>query len=456
MLDAVKAVALLVVVVAHSLGWHGWDWQTGRVTSVLEVRPDIWWITWLQVLPLFFAAGAVANLTSWQRRPFRREFWQRRALRLGTPALVFVTVGTALALPLSLAVPAVVDVGRALPYHLWFLAAYALVVLAVPVTSRWAQRHPLVTLLVWLAVIVLVDVLRWRVAAAIGYLNVVLVWGWVHQLGYSLPRLRALPRPAVVLGAGAALLAAGLLCGLGPYSRSMVSFAGDPELSNMAPPTVVLAAFSLAQVLALAALWPWLSRLLDHSRVWTVVRAVGSRAIGIYLWHLPVLAVLVGVALAAGMVTEPFEPSWWLIHLSVLVLVIVASWPVSGLAGMTDHRAQAWILDRPRQRTPVLASAVLVAVAIQIVGVTGLGTWWGPAIGGLWSSTLLGLALLAVGWWGVGVAGVGVAGVAAPAVSDAGRGSASHSSGMAGDHAHIAGLDPAQTPGRNATLTHHG
>lgn len=451
MLDAVKAVALLIVVVAHALGWQRWDSATGGVTSVLEVRPDLWWITWLQVLPLFFAAGATANLTSWRRRPFPRAFWQRRALRLGTPALVFVAVGTALVLPLSLAVPTVSDVGRALPYHLWFLAMYCLVVLAVPATSRWAEHRPLITLLVWLAVIVGVDVLRWQVAAAIGYLNFVLVWGWVHQLGYSLPRLRTLPRHAVALGAVAAVLAASLLAGLGPYSRAMVSFAGDPELSNMAPPTVVLAMFALGQVLALAALWPSLARLLDHDRIWTVVRAVGSRAVGIYLWHLPVMAVLVGIVLAAGLVAEPLEPSWWLLHLSVLVLVLAATWPVSGLAGTADRRAQAWILARPRRRTPVLASAVVVALAIQIVGVTGLGTWWGPALGGLWCSTLLGLALLSGGWWGVGVADV-----ATPALRAVRPDSASPPSGVARDHADVARLDGAETPGRHTTFAQQG
>lgn len=445
-LDAVKATALAIVVAAHCLGWHGWDETAGDVVAVLVVRPDVWWITWLQALPLFFAAGAVANRDSWRRRPNRRRFWQRRALRLGTPALVFVVVGSATFLPLTTVLPAAEQVGRRLPFHLWFLAVYGLIVLAVPATSRWARR-PLRTLAVWLAVIVAVDVLRVQVADAVGYVNVLLVWGWVHQVGYSLPALRDRPRLPVALAGVASLTSAAVVAGLGPYSHAMVSVGGDVEMSNMSPPTVVLALFALGQVLLLAALWPWLARVLRDERVWSVVRAVGARAVGIYLWHLPVLAVLVGVAVALGVQPEPFGPAWWAVHLGVLGLVLVASWLVADVAGMLDLRLQARVLGLARRRTPVLASAVLLALATLAVGLTGFGTWWGPALAGLSFSTLLGAAGVVTGWFGVGLADVESVRLESP------REGQSRRSGVAADQPDLAALDGAHPPRRDAALS---
>ena len=436
-LDAVKAVALLIVVVAHCLGWYDWDAEAGDAVAVLQVRPDVWWVTWLQVLPLFFAAGAVSNLASWRRRPAARPFWQRRGLRLGTPALVFAAVGSAVVLPIALVIPEAEAVGRFLPYHMWFLAFYGLIVVAVPWTSRWAER-PLVPLLVWLALVVIVDLLRWQVSAAAGYLNFLLVWGWVHQVGYSLPRLRTLPRLPVALGGVAALAAAGVVAGLGPYSRALVSFAGDPEMSNLAPPTVVLALFGLGQVLLLAAVWPWLERGLAHERVWRVVGATGARAIGIYLWHLPVMVLLVGLVLWLDLPAEPFRPSWWLVHLGVLALVLAVSWAVAGVAGLADLRLQGWVRALPRRGVPVLPLALLVPVATLLVALTGFGTGWGPVLAGLSSSTLLNLAVLAAAWWSLGVADVGASGSGTEPRSPA-------ASGMAADEAHLAGVvDPPQ------------
>jgi peptidoglycan/LPS O-acetylase OafA/YrhL len=401
-LDAVKAVALLIVVVAHCLGWYAWDLSTGTSLSVLDVRPGVWWITWLQVLPLFFAAGAVANLSSWNRHPKAPEFWQRRMLRLGTPALIYAAVGTAIVLPIALAVPAAESIGRFLPYHLWFLAFYGAIVLAVPWTSRWADR-PVVPLLAWLGVVVVVDALRWRVGAGFGLVNFLLVWGWIHQVGYCLPRLRTLPRLPVALAGLAALGLAATAAGLGPYSRALVSFGGDPEMSNLAPPTLVLALFGLGQVLLLAAAWPSLERWLAHERAWLVVGAVGARAIGIYLWHLPVMAVLAGVLMALDVPAEPFGPSWWLVHLGVLVLALAAAWVLAGYAGLAAAWLQARVLQRPRRRVPVLAAAIGVPVATLLVAFTGIGTWWGSAMG-LPSSSVLAVTLLGLAWWTVGVA----------------------------------------------------
>lgn len=407
-LDAVKALALLIVVVAHCLAWVTWDSSRPLpAVAVLEVRPGVWWVTWLQVLPLFFAVGAVSNLSSWQRRPVAAPFWQRRMLRLGTPAVVYAVVCTAVVLPVALALPATEPVGRLMAYHLWFLGVYGLVVLAVPLTARWAAR-PWLVLPLWLAVVAAVDVLRVQGLAAVAAINFLLVWGWVHQVGYALPRLRAAPRAVLVAGALAALLAAAALAALGRYSRSLVSFAGDPELSNLAPPTLVLALFGLGEVLLLAAVWPWLHRLLARERLWRVVGGFAARAIGIYLWHFPLLMVMVAGALALGLddLAAPFGPGWWLVHLTVLTLVLAGAWQVAGLSGLADVRLQQWLAARRRRALPVPLVAGLVPVAIAVVAMTGFGTWQGAGLLGLPSSTPLAVGLLLLAWLGLGVARV--------------------------------------------------
>ena len=405
-LDAVKAFALLVVVIAHSIAW---DVGTGTPASVLDLRPDIAWATWtLQILPLFFAAGAVSNLGSWSRRADAGAFLRRRLLRLGTPGLVYSGFWTALLLPLVLVVPLAELAGRFLSQLLWFLGVYAAVVAAVPWTARWTRR-PVLTLALWTAAIVAVDALRWNVAPGLGWINLLLVWGFVHQVGYHLPALRRRRPALLVAGAVAAIGAAVALAVVGPYSSSMVSYAGDPEPSNMSPPTVVVALYGLGLVLALAALWPALTRLLAHDRLYLVVAAFGSRAVGVYLWHIPLVALVAGAAWGLGFAAAPLSPVWWGVHVLGFAVVLTGAWFVAGVAGRGDRALQRWGAARPRRPLPVLPFAVAVPLAVLSMSPTGFATWWGPGLLGVPSSSVLNLAVLAVGWWGLAV-GAGTAG----------------------------------------------
>ncbi len=402
-LDAAKAAALLFVVVGHSLAW---DVSSGSPGNVLAARPEsLVWLTWVfQLLPLFFAAGAVANAGSWARTGTATAFWRRRMLRLATPALVYVTVWTVVLLAVALGVPAAADVGRFLAQLLWFLGVYSAVVLAVPLTSRWTGR-PWLTLTLWTAAVVAVDALRWNVDESIGWLNLLLVWGLMHQVGYHLPALRRAPTWALVAGAAAALAAAIGLAVAGPYSSSLVSYAGDPEPSNLSPPTLVLALHGAALILLLAAVSGTLARMLAVDRRFVVVGAVGARGVGLYLWHIPFVAVVTGVALGLGFAASPLSAVWWAVHVVGLLAVAGCAWFVAGLAGRAD-RALLGTADGPPARPAVaLASAALPLVLLN-VSVTGFGTWWGPSMvdqvsGGRLSvptSALLNLALLAAAW----------------------------------------------------------
>ena len=322
-LDAVRAIALVVVVMGHSLQW---DTSTGSPTAVLEQRD--------------------ADVGAYLRRGL---------VRLSTPGLVYVTLWTVLLLPLTPLSALVGFAGRFLAELVWFLAVYATATLAVPWTIRWTRR-PWLTIGLWFAAVGAADLVRWNVWAPLGWLNLVLVWGLVHQVGYHLPALQEAQRAWLVAGGVTAVATAVGLGVLGPNSSSMVSFGGDPEPSNLAPPTLVVALVGLGQVLLLAALWPWLARRLAADRTYRAVGAVGAvgaRSIGIYLWHIPVVALVAGAAWGVDFRAEPLGAVWWLAHVSGLAAILSVAWAVAGPAAVVDRRARAWAARR-RSRTRVV------------------------------------------------------------------------------------------------------
>jgi hypothetical protein len=180
-LDAVKAFALVVVVIGHSLAWH--VTPSGTAVNVLEVAPGLILLTWVfQVLPLFFAAGAVSNAGSLSRSS-PPAYLRHRSRRLLTPVLVYCAVWTVVLLPLTAiseqAQPAAdsspnCSGSPGLPVGGGGRTA----------TTRWRSR-PRLTL--GLAVIVAVDVTCTLVRSSDRLAEPAARVGWLHQLGYELP-----------------------------------------------------------------------------------------------------------------------------------------------------------------------------------------------------------------------------------------------------------------------------
>lgn len=380
-LDAVKALALLVVIVGHSLAWHIRPDHTA--VNVLEDARFLIVLTWLfQVLPLFFAAGAVSNAASLQRHG-AGAYLQARGTRLLAPVVVYATFWTALLLPFSAG-----PVGRFLAQLLWFAGVYLLVAAAAVVTSRW----PAWALAPWLALIVAVDVLRLTPLAGLGWLNMLLVWGWLHQCGYYLPRLKGDRR---ALPAGLALIAFSIAVAFaGPYSVSLISVNGVPGLSNLAPPSVVLALFGAGQILLLAGLWPVLQRLLHRDRLWIPVALLGARGMGMYLWHIPLVGIAAAAAIALGWHAAPLSPTWWAVHLLVVVLVVPGAWLLAGVASGPE----AWLRRRSSPLHAPAAGCAIGGFFVLNTAATGFGTWWGPGAAGLPSGALLNLLLVVLGF----------------------------------------------------------
>jgi peptidoglycan/LPS O-acetylase OafA/YrhL len=151
-----------------------------------------------------------------------------------------------------------------------------------------------------------VDALRLAAGVQeIGYLNLLVVWALVQQVGffYADGTLTRLSRRALA-GLGAAALA-GLvvLTGTGLYPPSMVGLPGDD--SNMSPPTVCIVALAVWQLglvmLARGRVSAWLAR----RRPWTAVIAVGSMAMTLYLWHITAMIALYGLVPSAVALPHP-------------------------------------------------------------------------------------------------------------------------------------------------------
>ncbi|MFC5502025.1 acyltransferase [Lysinimonas soli] len=204
-LDLARVFCVLLVVAIHLLEVGVGTGPRGLVVSrPLEHQPWFDAATWvLQIMPLFFVVGGFAGSTAWRRMQTRGEpgaamteregglaasYAASRVLRLAEPALplfVFfaVVVGAATLIGVDPALLDTVTLGAGSP--LWFLAAYGLSQVLVPVASGWHARAPRLTVLLLLAGAIVVDLLRYRTGIVeIGLVNLFFVWMLIQQFGF--------------------------------------------------------------------------------------------------------------------------------------------------------------------------------------------------------------------------------------------------------------------------------
>jgi hypothetical protein len=135
-------------------------------------------------------------------------------------------------------------------------------------------------------------------------------------------------------------------------------------LTNLNPPTVPLMLLGIAQVCLLSVLHAPLSALMSSRAAQAAVFVVGSRAMTVYLWHLPVIVAVAGLSLLVpGAAPEPASPTWWAGRPVVLVLVLAVVWLISVPLARFETVA-ATIPDgfrRPRAAL-IVAAAVLAFI----------------------------------------------------------------------------------------------
>ena len=299
--------------------------------------------TWFgQVMPLFFVVGGFASLTSW--RSLQRkggdagDYLRNRVLRLVRPTVAlyaFLTIAlwsaTAAGVPGDLLTVIAAGAG----VQLWFLAAYLICQAMVPTMAKLHGLAPYRTVAALAAGAVVVDVVRlglehnpWGFDSnPIGLLNMVFVWGLLQQLGffYADGFFDRFARWKLALAAVACYGALVPLTGAGPYPVDM--------LTSQNPPMFPLVLVGLAHVLLVKAVYPMLQWCVRVGWVQKVMFVVGSRAMTIYLWHLPLIIALFGIALVLRLpFPEPASTEWWLsrplFYVAAWALVLLVSTPL--------------------------------------------------------------------------------------------------------------------------------
>jgi fucose 4-O-acetylase-like acetyltransferase len=327
-IDVIRIVSLIGVVLGH----------TAMAISVIRNNVLVWdnllttstafqALTWIfQIMPLFFFAGAAACVSSWRPGANWGGWLMKRCTRLFRPVAYYLAFWAVALTALFQLLPRHVydPVAGVSIQLLWFLGAYVLVLAAVPLMSRITTATRLAVGVAGVYVVVAaVDAIRlhWHVAAPLGYLNFA-VWSIPAMFGVAYRRsllgsCGALSVAAVAFAVDVALVQ------WGPYDLSLVGVVGQ-RLSNMSPPSLLLAGHAVVlSALAIAAA-PAIARWAQRPRVWWWTALGNSGAMTLYLWHMPVL---LGTHLLfdyLDLARYPGRPDFGVVTVAQLVVMVSA------------------------------------------------------------------------------------------------------------------------------------
>lgn len=348
-MDLARVFCLALVVVGHLL-------MMGASVSVsddlviertLLLQPWLTPATWVaQVMPLFFMVGGFVGVQAWRRTEARggsaAEFIRGRFQRLARPAVplfAFLTLAILVLHLLGVAPESVDQIATGVASPLWFLAAYAFSQAYLPGMATLHARAPVRTLAGLAGAAVAVDVVSLATRMPVlGLLNMIFVWLFLQQLGIWAADgwFSARSRTSLLLLAVGSYGLLGVLTTLGPYPANM--------LENLNPPTLTLIPLGMAQFSILMLLHPLFTRMMRQGPVRLLVSAIGRRLMTVYLWHLPVFALIVGLLLLTPLPSpDPGSAAWWLTRPAVLAIAILA------LVGIS------WALGRFEQPLPASA-----------------------------------------------------------------------------------------------------
>ena len=194
--DAIRVLLLVAVFALHAM-MCGVSVGAGGPVLQNALEGQAWFgpASWIvQIMPLFFIAGGFSSFHHWRSMRSRgatpADYVRSRLERLVRPAIALVAVVAAGLVTLSLAgLPAelVATAGFRIGQPLWFLGVYLAISALVPVMLRAHERARVLTPLALLAGVVAVDVVRLSTGIdGIGFVNLLLVWLLVQQLGFHL------------------------------------------------------------------------------------------------------------------------------------------------------------------------------------------------------------------------------------------------------------------------------
>jgi hypothetical protein len=392
-IDVARLSALVTVMFGHcALLLATIDEGGLRIGNILGELPHLAPITWaVQVMPLFFFAGGAAGAYGWHPDGSASgKTWGSwlvgRTQRLCRPVFWYLAFWTAalLVARLTLGAESADRLGRECVALLWFLGVYLLVIAFVPALTR--LRRPGGVAAVTAALVVaaaLIDQVRFAVDSAdAGVLNFVVVWLIPVVIGVGYAR-RLIRVPAALAIAAVALIVQVVLVVYGPYEVALVTNGSSDGVSNVSPPTVLLAMHCVWMSCAFVAIAGIVERVAERPRVWYVVAVGNSGAMTLYLWHIPAIAVAAFTLNAFGLdAWDVHAPDFWALlalRAAVFAVVMLATFL---LLSPLEHRRLPW-WDDAVGATGVrsIAAGVLVCVAgvsmllVAKNGLAGVDGW---------------------------------------------------------------------------------
>jgi len=402
--DFLRALSILAVVSGHWLiaAPYVADGKP-HLGQMLEIDPRTQWLTFLfQVMPVFFIVGGFSNSASWEaaRRSGRGyAVWlHERLRRLIGPLLPLLTIWVVIA---SIArwygaSPELIRYSsQAALVPTWFLAVYMLVVLLVPITRAAWRRFGIASF--WFLVLgaVAVDIARFAGGQLwAGWANYLFVWLAVHQLGYLWRdgRLAGAARALPWFAAGALGLVA--LIGYFGYPHSLVGVPGE-EISNTLPPSLAMLALGALQAGLMLSLEGPFRRWLRRTVPWTATVLVNGMIMTVYLWHLTVMILLVGLIVKLGgfgLTLAPGSSAWWATRPIWMALLSLALFPFLIVFGRFERPGKADESKRPAVWR-LIAGTLLVCAGLALLALAGIRVWVlalpfaGAALAGLFQSS---------------------------------------------------------------------
>ena len=407
--DFWRAIAIGVVVIGHWLAASIWLQPDDEISllNALQWIPYAAWVTWLfQVMPVFFLAGGYANarglrkVTDGDQR--RRDWITGRVRRLFTPVIPLLVLWTALSVTLRAFVPSEVVYAGAMSatIPLWFLSIYLVLTAAAPLTHRWWRAVGPASVFAFAVAAVAVGIARFAFEVpGIGWVNFLLVWATIHQIGYW---WSALDHSGGVSGRNGWRIAAGCLAVLvavtwiGWYPVAMVGVPGA-GVTNFMPPTFAMVLLGATQIGLIWGSQQAVARLMSRVRAWHVVVAFSGVIMTVYLWHLSAMSLVATIGLftfdGAAFRIEPGTASWWFTRpLWIGTLLIVTALLVAMFARFEWRISAA---PTPRRRRIVTIGVLLTSGSTAAVALWGIATPdavinWGIPVAAIVGAAMLG------------------------------------------------------------------
>ncbi|QVI25646.1 acyltransferase family protein [Mycolicibacterium neoaurum] len=347
-IDVARLSALVVVMFGHcALLLATIDSDGLWIGNILGELPQLTPITWVvQVMPLFFFAGGAAAAYGWHPGTAWGSWLVSRAQRLCRPVFWYLAFWTAalVVARLILGGESADRLGRECVALLWFLGVYLVVIAFVPLLTRIRSTGSAAAVVAaLLAVAAGVDQIRFAVGSSeAGVGNFLFVWLIPVVIGVAYAR--RLIRPAGALAVAAVALAAQVLLALTQtYEVSLVTTGSSHGVSNVSPPTVLLALHCVWMSCVFVAAAGPVGRWAQRPRVWYVVAVGNSGAMTLYLWHIPAIAVATFALNAFGLdAYDVHAPDFWAMLALRAAVFAVVMFVTFLLLSPLEHRRLPW------------------------------------------------------------------------------------------------------------------